>query len=476
MVSKKVGRKGLACSTPKSKPNKKRNASTSTPREHACICAASGKWCKDASAFFNGVGHPSGGFFKVKKSTRGKEDRMMAITQIQRHLNVSVEKWNKGTCVYVAKHHYRPDLLGIIQENARSGGITKFYTKKDMIRFKQDTLPADASKEGNHIIPPDQTKQNVADLKARLSLVPSIKMAGEISTGGASLSSGGPRVDPVTRSRVRRESRDVAAAVEMLEATGEDIYGAHEFDDCLDGEVVEEDECGSDDEDNDGNFAQRLATADDVLRDIPFRWNLWTDEYHSNHPEMSNRLFGRDWKLLKIIFKAKWPKLLFAGQDVANFRENFTKFESLLLTAHFFRSGYTYTVLTHTWGGTVKKISAAIKDSSPELSDLGQMLWDIPLDGKIIDAMIPERYPEELNPVGALVDGKVFMCQTTGTNNNARQHFYNHKTGGNGVMGLVWSLGCGLVVAASPLYLGRTSEKKGVFHYGSASKCITELQ
>ena len=32
------------------------------------------------------------------------------------------------------------------------------------------------------------------------------------------------------------------------------------------------------------------------------------------------------------------------------------------------------------------------------------------------------------------------------------------------------------VVAATPLYLGRTSEKSAVFHYGSASKCITDLK
>ena len=257
-------KKGYTTPVADKKPNKSQSiVSKGKPkvcRQHRCICEASEGWCKDASDFFLRKDHPSKGFFKLRKVKKEKETRKEAIAQIQRHLKVTPHQWYEGPVVYIARHHYRPDHLDFVLKNARSVGIIKRYDVGIMQRLKHTTLRTDAFKGGKYLILPSQTQEEVAAFKLRLEMVPRIKERGEISTGGSSLTSGGPRVGPKCRSEVRRQSRDVAEAIDMLEAEGEDIYGTYKGHDYLDGEVEEEDE-----EENSGTLTQQLEAATSVL-------------------------------------------------------------------------------------------------------------------------------------------------------------------------------------------------------------------
>ncbi len=173
-------------------------------------------WCEDASNFFSEGGHSSKGFFRVRKGKRENKGRMEAIRQIQRHLNVSAEKWNKRSEVYIAKHHYRPDHIKYIEQNAKSGGITKFYDKSVLRHLQQPTLEADAFDGGKYIIPPSQAKEDVKHVMSNLNVVPSIQREGKISPDGRSLTFGGASLLPGIRSEARQKCRDVAAVVDMI--------------------------------------------------------------------------------------------------------------------------------------------------------------------------------------------------------------------------------------------------------------------
>ena len=471
-----VVRKGPQKAEPKKKmkfrhkPHSK--AKTKNHKKHACICSDSRGWCKEASAFFSATNDTLGGSFGITKTKDPGRDRTTVIKQIQRHLRADVTKWDNLGEVHIAKHHYSRKQVQFMSEDRRSRYVTKLYTRKELKGVCGDLRDADRIDGHKWIIPPSQTKSNVLQLMKDDRVIPDMKAEGGYCNNGGSLTPEGSRVSPKIRGAVRR-SRDVAYGIDIMESEEAAIYGFQGDDDCLDAEEgIESSEDEGDDEEDDTTFNQ----IDQAENALAVRWNLWKDEYHERFPEKSKQLFGVEWKLLKIVFEAMWPELEFTGCEKNCFQNPLTEFESLLITAHFFRTGYTYTELNNTWYVSRKKISAAIKACSPKLAELGQMMYDVPLDKAIIKAMIPEKYPESLEPVGALVDGKVFQCEVFSRNNKIRQHMYNHKTNGNGVMGLVWSLGCGFVVAATPLYLGRTSEKSAVFHYGSASKCITDLK
>jgi hypothetical protein len=442
------------------------------PKKYRCICSGTDEWCKEASTFFSKKKDILSGSFKITNTEDSSKSRKMAINQILRHLGADVHILENRCEVQIAKHHYSREQVKFMRDKR----LTKLYSKIELSTVCKDPHISDrigSSVDGwKWIIPPSQTSVNVLNLMKADSVIPNMKLEGEYCMNGVSLIPGGSRIHALMRGQMR-QCRDVAYAIDMLESDEGAIYGYNDYDDCLDAEegIEQASEDGCDDEEDDATFKQNVQ-ADEALA---VRWNLWKDEYHESFPKKSKQLFGIDWKLLKIIFQAKWTDLKFTGCKKKHYRDKLTEFESLLITAHFFRTGYTYVELTNTWLVTYKKISDAIKACSPKLAELGQMMYDVPLDREIIRAMIPEKYPESLEPVGALVDGKVFQCDVKSTNNKIRQHMYNHKTNGNGVMGLVWSLGCGLVVAASPLYLGRTSEKSAVFHYGSASTCITNL-
>ncbi len=419
-------RKGPQKASPKKKMKFKQKpqskaTKTKKPKQYACSCG-SGNWCKKASAFFSINNDTLSGFFKITKKRDPSERREIAIKQILRHLDADTNELEKRGEVRIAKHHYSRRQVEFMGKNR----LAKLYTKEELNGVYPDPIDSDRIDGDKWIIPPSQTRDDVLKL---------------MKAG-------------------------------IMDSEEGSIYGFDVDDDCFYAEDWREaSEDGSDDEEDDA-FNQNVQADEAVVA----RWNLWKDEYHERFPEKSKQLFGLEWIILKIILESRWEDFKFTGCEKKGFHENFTEFESLLVTMHFFHSGNTYTEMNYFWYAGRKKISAAIKACSPKLGELGQMMYDVPLDKEIIRAMQPEKYPKDmLESVGAHVYGHVYQCEVPSGNNEIGQHMYNDKTKGTGLLGLAWTLPCGMVVAATPLYLGNTSEKSAVFHYGLGSTCITDL-
>ena len=101
------------------------------------------------------------------------------------------------------------------------------------------------------IIPPSQTQNDVLKLMEADSVIPDMKTLGGYCNNGGSLTPGGARIPPLLRAKVRGESRDIAAAIE--------IYASHRYDDCLDAEeVIEASEDEGDDEEDEPTDTRTL--------------------------------------------------------------------------------------------------------------------------------------------------------------------------------------------------------------------------
>ena len=98
----------------------------------------------------------------------------------------------------------------------------------------------------------------------------------------------------------------------------------------------------------------------------------------------------------------------------------------------------------------------------PVLGELGDALTNLCpfLDADSVDALEPEWYKEMgLSHVGALVDGKDFLCETIRKDRVLNCAQASNKVNHSAFRVLTWSLPCGAVIERTPAFFGRASEK-----------------
>lgn len=74
---------------------------------------------------------------------------------------------------------------------------------------------------------------------------------------------------------------------------------------------------------------------------------------------------------------------------------------------------------------------------------------------------MPQEYFDlKMDHVGLLNDGKDFVTDTIRVNSCVSRAQYSDKMKASAARLIAWTLPCGMCVTATPLFLGRVSEKK----------------
>lgn len=133
--------------------------------------------------------------------------------------------------------------------------------------------------------------------------------------------------------------------------------------------------------------------------------------------------------------------------------------ENCLITIMRFHRNVTIEYLSLIWKLSPSTISKAIKEWAPKLGQKGLELSILDILPGFFEYALPQKFKDvNLDKVGYLVDGKVFMTEECRKHSNIKKLCWNSKVNGAGVIILDFTMACGLGIYHSPCMCGRCTE------------------
>jgi hypothetical protein len=208
------------------------------------------------------------------------------------------------------------------------------------------------------------------------------------------------------------------------------------------------------------------------------RISISSDAYHKKNPNVAKKLFGladrrkkedrplSSWEVTKnfirVMFAVEHEEpTIESTRDRSKRNKKLSRFEQVLITLMFFTNAFDYGYISTIFGCEEKVVGRCIKGWAPFFREVGYHMARLPLTKEFLDKTYPTSY-HDLNfttPVATVVDGTDVLMETVRTDRYVNISQASSKLKSSACRGITWSTPMGMVHEFTDPFFARGSEK-----------------